>query len=59
MYATRDYRRPYTITLTMGLDEFRDTVRWLEELDSQDKATHEWRAELNRIDPSVDDNDAS
>lgn len=57
MFATIDYRiRPRTVTLKMSLEEFRDTVRWLEELDPQDKATHDWRRELNHVDPPADEN---
>lgn len=56
MRASIDYRgRPRMVTLTMPLTEFRETVEWLEAMDSQDGATREWRAELDRIDPPEDE----
>lgn len=51
MIVTRDYRRGGEVTIRMALPEFRDTVEWLEILDPYDRATAEWRQELDRIDP--------
>lgn len=44
-------RRPYDVEIRMSLDEFRETVEWLEAISPHDGATRDWRAELDRIDP--------
>lgn len=44
-------RRPRDVEIRMSLDEFRETVEWLETICPQDGATRDWRAELDRIDP--------
>jgi hypothetical protein len=50
--VTRDRReRSKEITITMPLDEFRETVEWLEMIDPHDLCTHNWRVELDRVDP--------
>jgi hypothetical protein len=55
MIATRDFRRlgqAREITLTMSLDEFRETVEWLETADPHDRATADWRDWLDHVDPA-------
>lgn len=52
MIATCDRRRrPFVVNIQMTLDEFRETVEWLEMIDWGDGATKEWRKELDSIDP--------
>jgi hypothetical protein len=55
--ATVDYRRPRRVHLEMSEDEFRETVEWLEMVDPHDRATKDWRAELDRLFPPEEDDD--
>lgn len=53
MIVHRDYRRRrgFDIEIKMTLDEFRETVEWLEGVDPRDGATKDWRAWLDTVDP--------
>jgi hypothetical protein len=49
----RDHRRRLglEVEIKMTLDEFRETVEWLEGVDPHDGATKDWRLWLDSIDP--------
>lgn len=54
MKVSRDYRLTGLsgeVMITMSLAEFREHVEWLETYEPHDGATHNWRQDLDRIDP--------
>ena len=64
MRATIDHRgwnryHGGLVKIEMGLDEFRETVEWLEMIDPNDGCTHDWRAQLDRLDPPTEEEDLS
>lgn len=54
MIARRDYRDG-TVYLTMTDEEFHQTVEWLEVVAPEDRATADWRRELDHQYPPRDE----
>lgn len=57
MIVTRDYRRGGGINIKMDVDEFVETVEWLEMVDPRDGATRDWRKALDRVVPPNEDDE--
>lgn len=54
MRVSRDARTG-VVTIEMASSEFTETVEWLEAVDPTDGATKDWRAEHDRVMPTVEE----